>query len=98
MLPRIKTILYATALGPRAAEAFQSLVRRAQVARPTTGQQTPGQRPLPVAWQQKVPVVEGRETNPILKLYPTDLNGDGTDEILVLRAKSAHCFDAQGKL
>lgn len=86
------------AASARTTGAFRALVRRAQVARSATGQQTTRRRQLSVAWQQKVPVAEGRETNPILKLYPTDLDGDGTDEILVLRDKSAHCFDARGKL
>jgi len=34
---------------------------------------------------------------PILKLYPVDLNGDGTEELMVLRGRSAFCLNSAGE-
>ncbi len=81
----------------RVEDLFTSFTGRAQEPKPPAPQTLPVKAELPVAWRQEVPVEAGRETDPVLKLYPTDLNGDGTDEVIVLRGQTAYCLDAAGK-
>ena len=80
----------------RLEDAFASFTARVQEPPPAAQQGPTVEKALAVAWEQEIPVEQGRETDPILKLYPTDLDGDGTDEVIVLRGQTAHCLDAAG--
>jgi hypothetical protein len=44
-----------------------------------------------------IPADDAMPRAPILKLYPTDLDGDGNEELIVLRGRSAHCLNAAGE-
>ncbi len=45
-----------------------------------------------------VPVEPGAEIKPVEKLYPIDLNGDGTEELIALRGRSAYAMTVGGEL
>ena len=79
-----------------AAQVFDALSRRAQTAPATEAERTSGTEPLQVVWTRTIPVDDQHQDEPILKIFPVDLNGDDTDEIIVLRSRAAHCLDAQG--
>jgi len=79
-----------------AAHVFEALSRRAQTSPASEVERTSGVEPLQLAWTQPIPVDDLHQDEPILKIFPVDLNGDDTDEIIVLRSHTAHCLDAQG--
>jgi outer membrane protein assembly factor BamB len=76
-------------------DAFDSYVARAQ----TPGAEVPAEAPpaLPTERAVEVAVPAGMETAPVWKLYPVDLDGDGAQELIVLRANVAHAMTAAGE-
>ncbi|MGI5816870.1 MAG: carbohydrate binding domain-containing protein [Armatimonadota bacterium] len=45
----------------------------------------------------QIPVEPGSEANPIWRLHPVDLDGDGVEELIVLRANIAHAMSVAGE-
>ncbi len=68
------------------------------------------ERPQPLAIERRmpVPVEAGSEADPVRVMHPVDLDGDGAEELIVLRSNVAHAltlageelwrFDAGGKM
>ncbi len=48
-------------------------------------------------WSQTIGLEAAEEDLPIFTVHPADLNGDGTDEVIVLRGAAAVCLDSTGK-
>lgn len=65
---------------------------------PRAGAQ-PAEMPPPLSVERavEVPAPPGGEANPIWRLYPVDLNGDGAEELIVLRANVAHAMTTAGE-
>lgn len=76
---------------------FDRYVARAQ-APPTATAATGPEAPALTA-ERTVPIAatEDTERDPVFKLDPIDLDGDGTDEVVVLRARLAHALSATGE-
>lgn len=78
-------------------DAFARYTARAHAA---PGQAGAGPQSQGLAARARVNVPEDPSfpRQPILKLYPTDLDGDGTEEIIVLRGRQAHLVGADGTI
>ncbi len=76
-------------------ESFGSYVARAQPVL-IEEQEDPATEGLSARVTVDVPEDDAMARQPILKLYPTDLDGDGSEELIVLRGRMAHCFSADG--
>jgi outer membrane protein assembly factor BamB len=48
-------------------------------------------------WSLQIPVPAGSEANPVWRMHPADLDGDGAEELIVLRANFAQALDASGE-
>ena len=73
--------------------------RYAARAQEPGGEQAAHEAPaeLPVEQAVEIEVEPGSEVNPVWRMYPVDLNGDGADEVIVLRANVAHAMTAAGE-
>lgn len=49
------------------------------------------------AWSHEIELDADQENLPVFTMLPTDLNGDGVEEFIVLRGDAAVCLDAEGK-
>ncbi len=77
-------------------DAFDSYVARAQAPGAAVATEA-APTLLPIERSVEVAVPVGMETAPIWKLYPVDLDGDGAEELIVLRGNVAHAMTAAGE-
>ena len=72
----------------------------AKAQSPAAGEHEPlaAPREMAPAWSAPIPLDENEDPLAIFTMYPVDLDGDGNEEVIILRGISASCLDASGKL
>lgn len=73
-------------------------VRVDAIAPPTgNGNGVEASAALQADWSRPIALEAKEDEQPIWGIYPLDLEGDGTEEFVVLRGRWAECVDASGK-
>ncbi len=64
----------------------------------TEGQQAiTAPKQMKADWSRPIALEKGEDEQPIFTIYPVDLDGDGNEEVIALRGRTATCLDAGGR-
>lgn len=86
-----------TALNAAMAPHFDQLLTEVLAAPETTRAGIGAPARMQPLWSHDVKLDATEEDLPIFTMLPTDLDGDGVEEIIVLRGAAAVCLDAAGR-
>ncbi len=80
------------------ARLFDQVTEQVQTPAAGEGHVVSAPRQMEPTWSAPIPLDGSEDPLPIFTMYPVDLDGDGNEEVIVLRGASANCLDASGKL